>query len=186
VFFKEDAARMSKDDDFLAIDLLALEEENARQAGLYRYHAEVLADAQRDLEAAKNELSVRKAELLIRISADPSVYGLQKATVDSLAAAVTVQPEVVKLEAQIVQLQHDVAIFKATVEAIRQRGSSLDNETRLFQAGYWSVPWVSNPELKEMVLAEEQRLRRVRARKRCRPGGKPDGNEKKTRRTQEG
>jgi len=152
-------------ESFLDIDLLKLEEEWQGQPSLYKEHADNLADAERELGMAEDNLEWIKADLLQKISADPSEYGLAKTTVDMLNAAVIHQKVYREAREKVLNLKHDVAVLKATVRALDHRKTSLENETKLFIGGYWSVPWVSDPEIKEMVAEESKKADRVKAKR---------------------
>jgi hypothetical protein len=94
------------------------------------------ADAVKDLQVLENQRVVLKATTDRKIRVNPQDYGFAKLTEDGIKAAVCIQPEIIDLEAKIVEAEHDCHTIKAIVSALDVKRSALKSLTELTLSGY--------------------------------------------------
>lgn len=140
----------------LQVDENNLDREWLGQPTLYFSYAAKLADAQRDLDMARNRLSVAKAEADQSIRRDPKLYGMEKVTEASVASAVAAEEGCVNAAELVAAARHRVDVFQAAVDALQHRRKALESLVTLFMANYYSKPRASG-EAKEKMEHVEQR-----------------------------
>lgn len=132
---------MRKGEDTLEIDPLRLDEEWVGQPKLYLHYAKELADARRDLDLAKNELELTRAELDADIRADPSQYEFDgKPTEKAIEACILCQKRYKKANEEVISAKHAVDVFAAMVTALDHRKRALENLVDLHGQGYFAEP----------------------------------------------
>lgn len=130
--------------DFLAIDELALDKECIKQPQLYFTYAQKATDARRDLDEAKADQSVLAAELNKKIRSNPQKYGLSdKPTEASINTTVTLQKEYRDAEAVVIEAAHKLGIMSAAVTAMEHRKRALTLLVNLKGQEYYSEPSTS-------------------------------------------
>lgn len=136
-----------------------LDREWVEQPKLYHEAALELADARRDLEEAKRERDVVRAEVALDIRTNPKKYGLEKVTEATIAAAVPTTSAVKMSEANVIDFKHAVDIHSASVDALEHKKRALEKLVALRLADYFAEP--VEPKGAEGLAAEETK-RRVR------------------------
>lgn len=140
----------------LFIDPDKLDEEWLRQPVLYLYYGERLADAQRDVDAVKEELDVLKASVDREARVHPAKYGIDKVTESAVSAAVTRNEGIIAKSKELVDARHTVGVLKAAVEAMSQRKKALEKLSDLFIFG-----WNAEPRAGRVDSIREHKKRRV-------------------------
>lgn len=127
--------------DFHDIDKNRLDEEWVAQPRLYRQHAEMAAEAARDLAFAKTQLSLAEAEARQVIKQAPEEYGLEgKTTVDDLKAAVATHKRVRRAQQDVIDKEYRADVVKAALRTIEHRKSALQDLVQLRLADYYAEP----------------------------------------------
>jgi hypothetical protein len=128
-----------KDSDF-QIDRYRLDDEWVKQPDLYRRYAEVLANAKRDYDEVKNQLSVTRAEVELAIRKDPSEYDLDKVTEGVIKAVVETVEAVIDAESIVVNARFNVNMIEAAVGSLDHRKRALSDLVSLHLSDYYSKP----------------------------------------------
>jgi hypothetical protein len=145
---------------FTDIDVLNLEKECADQATLYREHAELLAEANFEMDEASAELDVVKAELGFAIRAAPKKFGVERISEKAVEEAMVLQPEYQDAKKAVNSAKRAVGILKAAVGGLDHKKQSLENLTYLQGQGYYAEPKVPRGEIGERVKdARKQSVR---------------------------
>ncbi len=148
----------------LSVDKNRLDDEWEGQPLLcFRYMA-MLADARRDLDEAKSDFDLIKAELYREISKDPETFGLAKTTEKAIESAIPTDQRHHDAQAAVIEARHAMDIVQAAVTAIEHRRKTLEYEVQLFLADYYSR--VRTPEGAKDKVREIERKAVRRGRKR--------------------
>ena len=132
---------MSKAEIVLEIDPLRLDEDWVQQPKLYLEYAGKLADARRDLDLAKNELELTRAELDADIRVDPSQYDFDgKPTEKAIDACILCQKRYKTANEEVIAAKHKVDVLAAFVTALDHRKRALENLVDLHGQGYFAEP----------------------------------------------
>lgn len=126
--------------DFFEIDPNRLDEEWLWHPKLYHEHAIKLADARKEYEQKKAELEVLTAEIDREIRLTPSGFGLEKITETVVANTVIIQPSYRKLQKEVIEAKHNVAIAEAAVSTMEHKKKALENIVQLRGMDYFSEP----------------------------------------------
>lgn len=139
---KDSSGKPSRDlsDRTFLIDKDRLDEEWLAQPELYYHYAVLQADARQELEEAKSDLELVKAELADSIRTDPADYGIDKVTVDAVKDAVIQQKEYKDALAYVNEKRHALDVLSAAVVALDHRKKSLENLVYLHGQNYFSTP----------------------------------------------
>ena len=129
---------MSKFEQELKINKLALDEEWLRQPSLYHEWSENHSQALLERDKAKQQLDLMKSELDLEIRKNPAAFGIDKPTENAISNVIIVSDRYQKDLEAVQKSQYDVNVIAGAVEALSHKKSALDNLTRLFLSGYWS------------------------------------------------
>ena len=132
---------MSNDDpdiSILQINDLELDRECVHLPSQYGRAAFNSAETGRDIDELKAELDVVEAEKAVSIRKDPERFGLEKLTEGVIKELIIMDPKVIKLQKQIRELDHKLAMEKALLAALDVKKHSLKNLVELHIAGYHS------------------------------------------------
>ena len=132
---------MNYNDD-VSIDEQALDVEWLDQALRMGKYCSLVAEAQRELDLAKERLDVVTAELSHGIRSDPERYGLSKVTEDSVKSTTIVQPEYQEASRDFITRKYEHAMAQGAVRAFEHRKSALENLVRLHGQSYFAGPAV--------------------------------------------
>lgn len=150
-----------KEIDFdIQIDEHRLDEEWLEQPRKYFRYAAKLADARRELDAAKAALDVTRAVTDRAIREDPAKFGLSKITEKSIEATVPVQKPCMEGQAAVIEARHDVDILQAAVGSLEQRRKALEHLVTLLMANYFASPRAPDGAKDRMREMEKKSVRR--------------------------
>jgi hypothetical protein len=110
------------------------------QAALYSYYAEASARARDKRDRSKQARDVKRAEVDKDVRTNPSKYGVEKVTVDSVISAVESSQE---YKQAVETYQEDCLaadLSQVAVNGMEQRKSALENLVRLHAASYFAGP----------------------------------------------
>lgn len=139
------------DDLDLTVALGDLPEQwQAQPAMMLRWTTE-LADAIQEQDMAKMRLGLAESDANVRIRADPSEYGLTKATETTVLAAIQGDQQYIDAYTEHVEAKHRVARLRGLVDALDHRKRALQSLTDL-----WLRQWFSGDGPKETAVKPEQ------------------------------
>jgi len=149
-----------KDVEFdIAIDPNQLDTEWCDQPSLYFQYAAKLASARRDVDEAKADLDVTRAELDKAIRLDPASFGLVKITEAAITSAIPTQEKFCDANEAVIEAKHRADILSAAVSALDHRKKALENLVSLFLSNYYSRPKASEKSKERMDDIEKQQVR---------------------------
>ena len=125
-----------------AIDPSQLDVEWLEQANLMYKYTKISAQASKEWDIAKENLSVVKAGLDRKLRADPDKYKLAKVTEPVIFAAITEHKKYQAANTVLIEAQYEFNMARAAVHAVEQRKSALENLVRLFGQQYFAGPKV--------------------------------------------
>lgn len=108
------------------------------QPSLQRYYGDQVAEKQKARDTAENRLDLRSGELWIELKSE-TVNG-KAPTVDDLKAMVAKHPEIVALKEELAGAGYELKLAQSAERAIQDRKSMIETETKLYTAGYFSIP----------------------------------------------
>ncbi len=153
--------------EILHIDKNLLDEEWVNQPKLYFEYASELALARQELEEAKAEFDVVKAETDFNIRSNPADYELpEKTTEVMIGKAVILTEEYADAQKAVFTAKHRVDILSGAQTALDHRKKALENLVELHGRNYFSSPRAKSEIAKEVVEDIENQKIRTRNKKR--------------------
>ncbi len=122
------------------LDPHSLDKEWLRQPELASEYAKLQADANRDLDLAKNELKLCEAELAESMRLSPEEYGIKKVSEAAISSAIPKQASYQKANKTVIDAKHALAVIQAAMTAIEHRKKALENLVTLHMSDYYSTP----------------------------------------------
>ena len=127
--------------EILHIDKHLLDEEWVNQPKLYFEYASELALARQELEEARAEFDVVKAETDLAIRSDPADYDLpEKTTEVMIGKALILTEEYADAQKVVFTAKHRVDILSGAQTALDHRKKALENLVDLHGRNYFSSP----------------------------------------------
>jgi len=153
----------------LKINIYDLHNDVASQPSYYADVAEVAAELKSDIQLAKGNLDLVKAEVSSDVRANPDKYGLEKTTEGAILIAVTLDERVRAAEDTYAEATRKHDLMQVLVTAFEHRRSMINNEVQLYTNNYWGELQNTTPggsEGKAALRGEKmQGIRAKRARK---------------------
>lgn len=134
----EERNRNFKED--VTIDPRALDVEWLEQPKLMLYYSQLLAQARKETDLAKENLDVTKARIDADVRRNPGKYTDGKLTETATVNLVTASDEVREAEREFIDAKENQAILQAAVNAIEAKKSALENLVRLLGQQYFAAP----------------------------------------------
>lgn len=154
--------KYSEDDfDFVRLDRNRLHLHLEDQPTLVIQYGVQLAEAEEDHDRAQNEEGVVWADIDKDVRMNPDKYGLAKLTEPGINNAITLHAKYQQAREKTIQARKAVNILKRAMEALQQRGHSLEGLIKLHLAGYFSVPKISGEERDELRDQRRKEIRRL-------------------------
>lgn len=143
----------------LSINKFKLDEECISHSSLYFRYAEAQQEAKKRVSVLKNnlELILSERNLAIRDELAKSGTKFTESMIDKLVAS---DEEVIKAKNKLLEAESIYGKLTVAVQAMDTRRSELDNLTKLYCAGYFSLPNGNNSGSK--MSANEQASREIR------------------------
>lgn len=126
----------------IEIDETALDIEWLNQPGLMMRYARHLAQMRRDLDEAKQNLDVVKAEVDRNIREFPEKYGIDKLTEGSVNSAVLTSKKYKEAQEKYLNAKFEADMAQGAVNAFEQRKTALENLVKLNGQQYFASPKV--------------------------------------------
>ena len=143
----------------LDIDPLRLDEEWLGQAPMFHHFANLAADAEAEVDAAKAKLKITAATLEMEIRQQPEAFGLAKSTESAIAACVLTLPPYKIATETYNRALHKAARADATVGALETRKRALEKLVELLKQDYFSAPRASREARHDVDEVTKTRLR---------------------------
>lgn len=124
----------------LDIDPLRLDDELIGQPSQRGQFGELHADAQKDLDDAKANLSVAEAEADRDIRENPADYGIDKLSEARISAAVTLHPAVKVALKKVNEAKYKVNVLQAAIDGLEHRRAALKSLVELHGQDYFATP----------------------------------------------
>lgn len=124
------------------IDPDSLDVEWLEQPRLMIRYSQVLAEAKRTYEEAKQRLDVIKADMDKSVRKSPENYGLEKVTETAIQSAISASGPVQQAQANVVDAAYDMNMAQGAVIAIQGRKDALENLVRLHGQQYFAGPQI--------------------------------------------
>lgn len=140
-----------------SIDEQGLDVEWLKQPSLMSKYGKHAAQAKLDMDHAKEDLDVVKAQLDRNIRAFPDIYGLDKLTESIVSNTIIIQPEYKDTNDQYLNAKYEYDMAMAAVRAIDQKKTALENLVRLHGQQYFAGPSVPRDLSKEWEKTESQK-----------------------------
>ncbi len=144
------------------IDELNLDKECIRLPSNYLQYATSSAEAKRDCDEFKAELSVMEAELRRKIVEDPAKYGLEKATEKTIEAVILSNAKIQAKEKELRGKVHELALSQAVVSALEHKKRTLTLLVELHGQGYFASPRLSERGREAVVDMTKKKVRHFR------------------------
>jgi len=141
-----------------SIDEQGLDVEWLKQPSLMFKYGKHGAQAKLDMDHAKEDLDVTKAQLDRDVRAFPDNYGLNKLTETIVANTIINQPEYKDANDQYLNAKYEYDMAMAAVRAIDQKKTALENLVRLHGQQYFAGPSVPRDLSKEWKEQENNRI----------------------------
>lgn len=142
----------------LSINKFRLDEECLSHSSLYFKYAEAQQEAKTNVSKAKNNLELVEAERYEEIRVEKEKVGI-KTTIPMLEKALVCDEFVIKARKKLIEAESIYGKLTVAVQAMDSRRSELDNLTKLYCAGYFSLP---NGNSGSRKSANEQTSREIR------------------------
>lgn len=124
----------------LDIDPLRLDDELIGQPAQRGQFGELHADAQKDLDDAKANLSVAEAEADRDIRENPADYGIDKLSEARISAAVTLHPAVKVALKKVNEAKYNLNVLQAAIDGLEHRRAALKSLVELHGQDYFAAP----------------------------------------------
>jgi len=138
---------MKKDDEYhgdyyadIEIEKDALDEEWIKQPMLFFRYSEKCSEARREMDLAKEELDLVRADLDRRIREAPGDFGLAKATETAISNAILLHEDYKAASRKLIKARHTWDLLSKAVQAFDQKKAALENLVRLLSLGYFADP----------------------------------------------
>jgi hypothetical protein len=139
------------------IDEHGLDVEWLKQSSLMLKYGKHAARMKLDMDHAKEELDVTKAQLDRDIRAFPDNYNLSKLTETIVSNTIIIQPEYKDANNQYLNAKYEYDIAMVAARAIDQKKTALENLVRLHGQQYFAGPTVPRDLSKEWEKTEAQK-----------------------------
>ena len=148
-----------KQPDFFAIDENQLDKEWVAQPKFYHKYAKKAAMARQEMEQAKANMEVIKAEQSQKIRKNPLDFGIEKITEKAIEDAITVSQEARGATEALIDAKHAVEILDAAVQTLEHRKRALEKLVDLRLANYFSEPKSPNMDREKKDQLENSKFK---------------------------
>ena len=147
---------MNYEKDIL-IDETALDVEWLEQPRLMMKYTRYAADTRQEMDLARENLDLVRAELDKKIRNDPDRYDLVKITEGAVTNTIIAQPAYKDAMERFLVTKYEYEVAQGAVRAFDQRKSALENLVRLHGQQYFAGPSVPRDLSKEWEQREKER-----------------------------
>ena len=145
----------------LRIDDSSLDIELLEQAPLFMKYAKHFAEAQRDVENAKQALDIKRAELDQLIRKNPENYNIEKVTEGAISSSILMNKRYQECNQAFLDAQYEKNMAANAKDAVNQRKEMLEGMIKLLAQQYFAGPSVPRDLSKERELKQKQTSGRI-------------------------
>lgn len=127
----------------LKVSKFNLDDAAEHQGEKERHYGDLVADAQKLRDEAKNRLVTRTGELTIELSS--SQINGKSPTVAMLEAMVATHPDTIRLNQELANAAHGLKLAQSAESSIQSNKSMIETLQRLHAASYFSTPNAGSP-----------------------------------------
>jgi len=124
----------------LKIDVDALDVEWADQPLLMLKYTKISVEARMELDKAKEDLGIVKAEIDLKIRQDPEAFGITKITESAIQSAIILDTTFGLANEKCLQASYEFDMAQGAVRAVDQRKQALENLVKLHGLQYFAGP----------------------------------------------
>ena len=143
----------------ITIDDSALDIEWLEQPQLMIKYIRHASQTSRDLDKAKENLDIVKAEIDLKIRSNPEKYGLEKVTEAAIQNTILTSKQYQEVNQTMLDVKYEAEMAKGAVRAMEQRKDALENLVRLHGQQYFAGPKVP----RDLTWERQERQKRVDA-----------------------
>jgi hypothetical protein len=162
------------DASFLEIDQDSLDEEWMSQPELFFKYSTKEARYEKELDEAKSEFDVVKAELDKRLRANPDKYGIKRISENAIEHAMIREAKFQDAEQAVHDAKYKYNIARAARIALDQRKFALESLVKLHGMNYFSNPRADESSKDAVEEIERRSVRKKQAIKRVRDDDEED------------
>ena len=129
-------------EEFMDIDEDSLDVEWLEQPKKMVEMVRIAARVKRELDYAKENVSMIRAELGKKIRENPSKYGIDKITEGAINEAILSNKQYRDAQKELIDAQYEHEVASGSVKATEQRKSALENLVKLHGQQYFAGPRV--------------------------------------------
>lgn len=126
--------------EYTSIDVTDLNSEWIYQAGRVDLIGEALTKAEFILDKKENSLKTLKAEISLKVRKDPSYYGFEKITEDTVKEIVLVNTEVKEKTNDLIKQKANTERLRKLYNAMLDKRKALENLSQRELTGYFAEP----------------------------------------------
>ena len=141
----------------LKIDVDSLDVEWADQPTLMLKYTKISAEARMELDEAKENLGVVKAEIDLKIREKPEKFGIVKLTEAAVQSAIILDEDFGKANSKCLKAAYELEMAQGAVRAVDQRKQALENLVRLHGLQYFAGPKIPRDLSKEYNKKQVQK-----------------------------
>lgn len=141
----------------IKIDETALDTEWLEQPRLMIQYSQYTAQAQKEMEYAKENLEVVRAELDKEIRSEPEKFDVNKLTETVVQNTILLQERYREANKEYLEARYEYEMAKNAIRAFDQRKDALENLVRLYGQQYFAGPNAPRDLSKEWEQKEKQR-----------------------------
>ena len=141
----------------LKIDVDSLDVEWADQPTLMIKYTKIAAEARMELDEAKENLGIVKAEIDLEIRRDPEKFDIVKVTESAIQSAIILEENYGKANSRCLKAAYELEMAQGAVRAMDQRKQALENLVRLHGLQYFAGPKVPRDLSKEYQKKQNQK-----------------------------
>ena len=141
----------------LKIDVESLDVEWADQPTLMFKYTKISAEARMELDEAKENLGVVKAEIDLQIREKPEKFGIVKLTEAAVQSAIILDEDFGKANKECMKAAYELEMAQGAVRAVDQRKQALENLVRLHGLQYFAGPKIPRDLSKEYNKKQVQK-----------------------------
>lgn len=145
-------------DEDITIDVDALDIEMREQPRLMLKYTRHLAVTRKQVDEAKQNLDIKKAEVDRKIRENPEAYGIEgKVTEGAITSALLTEDDYIDAQKDFLDAKFEMDMAQGAVNAFEQRKSALENLIKLHGMNYFAGPKVPRDLSAEIQKREDQR-----------------------------
>lgn len=141
----------------ITIDESALDVEWLEQPRLMMKYTKYMSRIERDMDLAKENVDLVKAEIDKEVRTNPESYGIMKVSEGAINNIVIMQTGYKKAMREYVDIKYEYKIASGAVRAVDQRKTALENLVKLHGQQYFAGPSIPRDLTEEWQRRENEK-----------------------------